>query len=297
VIEWLWDSLLELWAYVHTNYDPWRDTVDILAVTLGIYWLLLLIRGTRAGQILVGLLVLFTANFASETFGLVTLRSILATFMQSAIIIIVILFQHDLRRALARVGRGFFPNVSAQQESQMLEEVVRAAQILAQKRLGALIVLERETGLDDQIEGGQAVDAAVTKELLVSLFVPYAPLHDGAVVIQRGRVALAGAILPLTLKTDLPEGVGTRHRAAVGITEETDAVVVVVSEETRTISLVMGGEMVRDLDAPRLRELLREILGGERRDLLQVGEESAPAEPAPAPAAEPEASSGARTAG
>jgi diadenylate cyclase len=294
VIEWLWQALLEVWDYVHTNYDPVRDTVDIVAVTLGIYWLLLLIRGTRAGQILVGLLVLFTANFASETFGLVTLRSILATFMQSAIIIIVILFQHDLRRALARVGRGFFPSVSAQQESQMLEEVVRAAQTLAQKRLGALIVLERETSLEDQIEGGQAVDAAVTKELIVSLFVPYAPLHDGAVVIQGGRVALAGAILPLTLKTDLPEGVGTRHRAAVGITEETDAVVVVVSEETKAISLVMGGEMVRELDAPRLRELLREILGGERRDLAGVSEESAPALPAAATGSE--STSGARTA-
>ncbi len=295
MIEWLWEALLELWDYVRTNYDPVRDTLDIVAVTLGIYWILLLIRGTRAGQILVGLLVLFTANFASQTFGLVTLRSILETFMQSAIIIIVILFQHDLRRALARVGRGFFPNVSAQQESQMLEEVVRAAQTLAQKRLGALIVLERETSLEDQIEGGQTVDAAVTKELIVSLFVPYAPLHDGAVLIQRGRVALAGAILPLTLKTDLPEGMGTRHRAAVGITEETDAVVVVVSEETKAISLVMGGEMVRELDAPRLRELLREILGGERRDLIGVGEESAPA--SPAALAEPQQTPGARTAG
>ncbi len=295
MIEWLWEALLELWDYVRTNYDPVRDTLDIVAVTLGIYWILLLIRGTRAGQVLVGLLVLFTANFASQTFGLVTLRSILETFMQSAIIIIVILFQHDLRRALARVGRGFFPNVSAQQESQMLEEVVRAAQTLAQKRLGALIVLERETSLEDQIEGGQAVDAAVTKELIVSLFVPYAPLHDGAVLIQRGRVALAGAILPLTLKTDLPEGMGTRHRAAVGITEETDAVVVVVSEETKTISLVMGGEMVRELDAPRLRELLREILGGERRDLAGVGEESAPA--AAAALAEPQQTPGARSTG
>jgi uncharacterized protein (TIGR00159 family) len=183
------------------------------------------------------------------------------------VIIIVILFQHDIRRALARVGRGFFPSVSEQQESQILEEVVRAAQTLAQKRVGALIVLERESALSDQIEAGTAIDAQVSKELLTSVFLPYSPLHDGAAVIQEGRITAVGCILPLTLRTDLPEGVGTRHRAAVGITEETDAVVIVVSEETGTISVVMGGEMLRELDAPRLRVALTEILTGERREL------------------------------
>jgi diadenylate cyclase len=272
MIEWLWDYLLELIDYVRDNYNPISDTVDIAVVTLAIYWLLLLIRGTRAVQVLVGLLVLITASFASETFRLDTLRLILDRFLAWGPLIIIILFQADIRRALARVGRGFFPAVSAQQESQMLEEIVRAGQTLAQKRVGALIVLERETSLDDQIEAGHPIDAAVTRELLTSLFLPYSPLHDGAVVIQRGRIAIAGAILPLTLRSDLPEGVGTRHRAAVGITEETDAVVIVVSEETTSISLVMGGEMVRDLDAPRLREILREILTGERRDLSALAE-------------------------
>ena len=196
-----------------------------------------------------------------------TLRLILAYFVDWAPIIIIVLFQHDIRRALARVGRGFFPAVAAEQESQIVEEVVRAAQVLSQKRVGSLIVLERETGLDDQIEAGTAVDAEVSKELLVSLFLPYSPLHDGAVVIQKARIAYAGAILPLTLKTELPEGVGTRHRAAVGITEETDAVVVVVSEETAGISFVMSGEIVQDLTAPRLREVLSEVLGSDRRDV------------------------------
>jgi uncharacterized protein (TIGR00159 family) len=186
------------------------------------------------------------------------------------VLIIIVLFQHDIRRALARVGRGFFPAVSPQQESQMLEEVVRAAQILSQKRVGALIVLERETSLDDQIEAGSPIDATVSKELLTSLFLPYSPLHDGAVVIQHGRISQAGCILPLTLRSDLPEGVGTRHRAAVGITEETDALVIVVSEETATISVVLAGEMIRDLDAPRLRVVLTEVLSGERRDLRQA---------------------------
>jgi len=155
----------------------------------------------------------------------------------------------------------------------MLEEVVRAAQGLAQRRVGALIVLERETGLEDQIEAGTALDSNVSKDLLISIFVPYSPLHDGAVVIQRGRISHAGCILPLTLRDDLPEGVGTRHRAAVGITEETDAVVIVVSEETASISAVMGGEMVSGLDAARLRVVLRDAMTGARE--LHASDDSA----------------------
>jgi uncharacterized protein (TIGR00159 family) len=176
------------------------------------------------------------------------------------------------------VGRGFFPNVSPQEESQILEEVVRAAQLLAQRRVGALIVLERETALDDQIEIGVRVNGRVSKDLLTSIFLPASPLHDGAVVVQDGFIGSAGCILPLTLRTDLPDGVGTRHRAAVGITEETDAVVVVVSEETGTISVVMGGEMMRGLDGPRLRVVLRDILAGERRQLPHESEVNRPLE-------------------
>jgi diadenylate cyclase len=253
-----------LWAYLSTNFDPFRDTIDILLVALGIYWLMMLMRGTRAVQILVGLIVLVVANVAADLFNLLTMRLILEKLSGPAVIIIVILFQQDIRRALARVGRGFFRSVSDQQESQMLEEVVRAAQGLAQRRVGALIVLERETGLEDQIEAGTALDSNVSKELLISIFVPYSPLHDGAVVIQRGRVSYAGCILPLTLRDDLPEGVGTRHRAAVGITEETDAVVIVVSEETASISVVMSGELTSGLDAARLRVILRDAMSGSR---------------------------------
>lgn len=278
MIETLWSLFNGLIEYVFANFDPVRDLIDVALVTLGIYWLLLLIRGTRAVQILVGLIVLLALSLASEIFQLVTLRQILENFGGSAVIIIVILFQNDIRRALARVGRGFFPSVTAQEASQMLEEVVRAAQTLGQRRIGALMVLERETGLDDQIETGTRIDSAVSKEILIALFLPYSPLHDGAAVLQEGRVAFAGCILPLTLRDDLPEGVGTRHRAAVGITEETDAVVIVVSEETGMISVVMGGEMVQGLDAPRLRVALREILGGERSDLRQLGELTVTAE-------------------
>ena len=263
----IWRFFRELSDFFWSNFDPWRDSIDILLVTAGIYWLLLLIRGTRAIQILVGLVVLIGLSLASELFQFAAVGLILEYFLSSAVLIIIVLFQHDIRRALARVGRGFFPSVSAKEESKVLEEVVRAAQNLSKRRIGGLIVLERETALADQIEGGSLLDAEVSKELLMSLFVPSSPLHDGAVVISEGRIAMAGCILPLTVNTELPEGIGTRHRAAIGITEETDAVVVVVSEETTEISVAMGGEMLRGLDAPQLREVLRDILSGERRHL------------------------------
>jgi uncharacterized protein (TIGR00159 family) len=266
MIEALWAMLVELRDYLAVNFDPIRDTLDIALVAFGIYWLLLLIRGTRALQILVGLIVLMGASAASEIFELVTLRLILEYFLPSAALIIIVLFQHDIRRALARLGGGFFPSVSAEQASQIVEDVVRAAQALAQRRVGALIVFERDTGLLDQIEGGTDLDAEVSKDLLVALFQNPSPLHDGAVVIQRGRIAKAGCILPLTLRSDVPEGLGTRHRAAIGITEETDAVVVVVSEETSWISLVANEEMVRNLDAPRLRAALSRALARDRRE-------------------------------
>jgi uncharacterized protein (TIGR00159 family) len=260
---------IDFWVYVHSNMTI-LDVVDIVLVACVIYWLLMLIRGTRAIQIILGLLLLITASLASQLFQLSTMNWILENFLGSAVLIIIVLFQHDIRRALARVGGGFFPSVSAREESQILEEVVQATKSLSQKRVGALIVLERDNSLDEAVETGMLLDAAVSKEMLVSLFLPYSPLHDGAVIIQKGRVSYAGCILPLTLRSDLPEGLGTRHRAALGITEETDAVVIVVSEETSMISVVMGGEITRGLDAPELRVVLQDILAGERRDLRQV---------------------------
>jgi uncharacterized protein (TIGR00159 family) len=272
VITVLWNFGLDLAEFFNSRFDPYRDTVDILLVTAGIYWLLLLIRGTRAIQILVGLIVLIALSLVSQLFELAALGLILENFLGSAVLIIVILFQNDIRRALARVGRGFFPSFSAEQELQVVEEVVRAAGTLSQRRHGALMVLERDSNLGDLIEAGVPVDAQVSKDLLVSIFQPTSPMHDGAVVVREGRVSSAGCILPLTLRTDLPEGLGTRHRAAVGITEETDALVVVVSEETARISVVLGGEMLRELDAPRLRVVLREVLGGERKELPEASE-------------------------
>lgn len=293
MIEWLWQMLREFGSYLQESYDPVRDTIDIVFVAVALYWLMLLIRGTRAVQIVVGLIVLVAARFVAEVFQLVTMQLILDSFLPYAVIIVVILFQNDIRRGLARVGRGFFPTVAAEQESQVVEEVVRAAQTLSQKRVGALVVLERETSLDDMIETGTRLDSEVSKDLLVSLFLPYSPLHDGAVVIQQGRVGWAGSILPLTLRQDLPEGVGTRHRAAIGITEETDAVVVVVSEETAAISVVLSGDIFQHLDAPRLRDVLTEIMSSDRRELpasLRTGEAQSESE-AEAPATGSPASS------
>jgi uncharacterized protein (TIGR00159 family) len=285
VIEYVFDligaQLAELWNFLAANFDPVRDTLDVVVVAVGIYWLLLLIKGTRAIQILVGLGALIGLRVAADFLDLLTLAWLLDNFLGPAVLIVVILFQADIRRGLGRLGRGFFPRLSERQESQIVEEVVRAAQTLSARRVGALIVLERRTGLDDQVESGTPLDAAVSKDLLVSIFQPSSPLHDGAVLIQQGRVSHAGAILPLTLRADLPEGVGTRHRAAVGITEETDAAVIVVSEETGSISVVMGGEMIRGLDAPRLRVVLRDALARPDEELPD-GEGSA----APAPTAE-----------
>jgi diadenylate cyclase len=268
VIDTLWGLISDQVA----GFDPVRDVIDIALVAFGVYWLLLLIRGTRAIQILIGLLLLLGANLASQAFELTTLQWILDNFLSSAVLIIIVLFQADIRRALARVGRGVFP-VARREETQVAEEVARAAQVLAQRGIGALIVLERETHVADLIEAGTALDAALKRDLLITLFLPSSPLHDGAVVIQGGRIAQAGCILPLTLREDLPEGVGTRHRAAVGITEESDAIAVVVSEETRALSVVAGGVLGHGLDGARLREVLRDLLAGgdaERKRMAEL---------------------------
>jgi len=249
-------QLAELRAFLESNFDPVRDMLDIALVALAIYWVLLLIRGTRAVQVLVGLGFLAMARVIADAAELMTVTFVLDNFLGPAVLIVVILFQNDIRRALARVGRGFSPRFSEREESRVVEEVVRACAELVRRRIGGLVVFERDTRLDDLIEAGSTLDAAVSKDLLVSLFITTSPLHDGAVVISHGRVSHASCILPLTLRTDLPEGVGTRHRAALGITEESDAIAVVVSEETSTISLAQAGELITQLDPARLRVAL-----------------------------------------
>lgn len=244
-----------------------KDALDIAIVAFGIYWLLLLIRGTRAMQMLAGLFILILVLAASQYFQLFTTQWILDKFLGSLLLIIIVIFQHDIRRALTRVGRGvFYPQLGRWEETQMLEEIANTATLCAARRIGALIVLERETGLENFVEMGEPLDAKVSRDLLVSVFMPGSPLHDGAVIIQRGRLIAAGCILPLTMNPDVSREMGTRHRAAMGLTEETDAVVIVVSEQTGFISVVEGGVMRVAEDAATLRRLLLEALA--RRPVL-----------------------------
>ncbi len=269
-----------MWAYLGDIYAGFsmKDAVDILIVALGIYSLLLLIRGTRAFQMLVGLFLIVAVLVISQYFQLFTTQWVLDNFLGSFAILIVVIFQHDIRRALAKVGRGvFFPQMGRGEETQVLEEVVRASQSCATKRIGALIVLERETALENHLEGGRPLDAKVVRDLLLSIFIPGSPLHDGAVLVQRGRIVAAGCLLPLTRNPDVDHELGTRHRAAIGLTEETDAVVVVVSEQTGNVSVVEGGVIEVAADMNALRTLLTDALGRKSKDLAK-GQEEPPQE-------------------
>ncbi len=273
-----------LLAFFAENYHWFWDSIEILLVTALLYGLLILVHSTRATPVLIGILALIGLRLLADFFQFLTLLWILDTFFSWFPVILVILFADDLRRALGRLGRNFLPRLSEHQESKLIGEVVHAAQALAKKQIGALIVLEREAALDDHIESGQAIDAQVSEELLSTLFLPESPLHDGAVLIQHGRITRVGAILPLTLRSDLPVGVGTRHRAAVGIGDLTDAAVVVVSEETGALSAVLGDEFVPGIAADALLETLRDYLarGRAEGDEEEAAPEAAPEAIAPA---------------
>jgi diadenylate cyclase len=256
--------LVDALTYLRTFFDRdplvvLRDVLDIGIVALLLYWTLALIRGTRAMQMAIGLGLVFVVHQVARATGLFTIWTILDTLLTYIVLIIVILFQNDIRRALMRVGRRpFLKSQRTERETRVIEEVIKAAGALAQKRIGALIAFERDAMLDEFIEPGTEVDAAVTKELLYGIFIPSFenPMHDGAVVIREGRVWQAGAFLPITPGPQLDRTLGARHRAALGLSEETDAVVVVVSEERGSISLCFNGNIVRNLDANSLRDAL-----------------------------------------
>ena len=245
------------------------DVFDILVVTYVVYRALLVLRGTRAMQMGTGLGVIFLVYVVSKWAGFVTLFNLLSTLLSSIILIVVVVFQNDIRRGLMRVGsRAFFAGMARQQETRVIDEVVAAATELARHRMGALICFEQDANLDEFVVAqGTTLDAAVQRELLVSLFVPDSlnKLHDGAVVIRNLRIAKGGVFFPMPDTKMLDKSMGSRHRAALGITEETDAVVVVVSEERGTISFCFNGNIVPNLDGASLKQALLGLFGQRAR--------------------------------
>jgi diadenylate cyclase len=239
--------------------------IDIAIIAMIIYRLLLLIRGTRAMQMVLGILMTIGfAFFISQVYPLTTLKWLMDKFYSSIIIIIVILFQEDIRRVLSRMGKKtVFPTQEQASSRQVLDDIARAATALAGKKIGALIIIERNIILSRYVDIGVLIEARISKELLVSIFHPTSPIHDGAVIIQQGRIAAAGCFLPLTRDEDVDPNFGTRHRAAIGISQETDALALAVSEETSTISLMVDGRVSRNLDGKELRRLLKDSLNTE----------------------------------
>jgi diadenylate cyclase len=246
----------------------WIDAVDVLIVAFAVYQLLLMFKGTKALQMILGLVLVYLASRVALRGGLLTVNWVLQNLLGVWFLLIIILFQPELRRALATFGlrSRLLRSFSRHEEAHMIDEIVRASCSLAAKRMGAIIVLERGTKLSDYVDSGVPVEAVLSRRLLETIFYPGSPLHDGAVVIQGGRVAAASCFLPLTLTPDVNEELGTRHRAAIGLTEETDAIAIVVSEETGSVSLVRGGRISQGLDATALRRLLGELLEPPRDD-------------------------------
>lgn len=241
----------------------WQDLLDIAAVSIVLYWILLLIRGTRAIQMVFGLVVLGGGYFLAQVAELSTFEWILENFLGSIVIVIVIIFQDEIRRALALVGTNPLTGSNPGEQKHIIEELIKTATTLSSKRIGALIVIERSIGLKNYIQRGTPIEGTVGKDLLLSIFMPFSPIHDGAVIISGGKIAAAQCFLPLTVNPRLEKVLGTRHRAALGLTEETDAVVIVISEETGRISAACEGKLYSRLEAEELKRMLERLLATE----------------------------------
>lgn len=239
----------------------WQDILDIFIVSFILYKVLSIIKGTRVERILLGILVLLILSLVSKKLNLSTLEFILSSFVNSLILIIIIVFQNDIKRFLYSLGRNpFFRKISYAEETMFYDELTEACIALAKRRLGALIVVEREMTIDELIEPGVPVDASVNAELILSIFQKTSPLHDGAILIREGRITAASCILPLTLREDIDKVLGTRHRAAIGISEVSDAVAIAVSEEYGTISYALKGELIRNVGSDDLKKALKGLL-------------------------------------
>ncbi len=245
------------------SYFGWKDLIEVAIIAYLFYRLLLLLRRTRAMRMVWGLVMLGLIGLFANLAGLSTLDRVLSYVYAYIVIAIIVLFQHEIRRVLTTLGRtAYFRSMRGRGgEIDPIDEIVTAAAGLAANRHGAIIVFEREMSLRQYAEGGIGIDATASYDLLVSIFNPSTPLHDGAVIMRQGRIAAAACFLPLTLNPRLSRELGSRHRASIGITEETDAVTVVVSEETGKISVVVDGHLTRGLDRRELADRLRELLG------------------------------------
>ena len=242
------------------NQLRWQDIVDILLVSIILYRILLIIKGTKAAKMLLGLGVLLVLSFFSKYLELYTLDWMVSSFWGQVVIAVIVLFQPEIRRALAQMGEtSILQSLTSAEELKSLDEIIRATISLANKKVGALIVIERDVSLKDYVEIGTPLDARVSKELLLSIFHPTSPIHDGAIVIRGNRVVAAGCFLPITLEVDVSKSHGTRHRAGLGITEETDAVAIVVSEETGIISVGIDGKFETYSEMGTLRDRLTDL--------------------------------------
>ena len=242
------------------SYVSIVDVIDVAFISYIIYRILLLLRGTRAIYMLVTIMILLLILSLSDFVGLRVTGWVLSNMSGYLFLALIIIFQPELRRALAFIGESKFFERTVSLNSQIVDEVVRTATILANRQLGALIIIQRNTDISHYVTLGQKIDSVVSKDLLLSIFIPYSPLHDGAVLLEGTRLTYAGCILPLTKREDIAQQYGTRHRAAIGITEETDAVAIVVSEERGEISVSVGGKIIPNLDANTLKETLGEII-------------------------------------
>lgn len=250
-----------LWEQLQLLRPGWTDLAEILVVAFLLYRILLVIQRTRAMQILLGVVLLALAYGVAGFLDLILVRTLLEAFFQYGAIAALVVFQPELRAALARLGQSRMIRVFQRLEtSQVADEVVEAVQRLSRSRVGAIIAIEREVGLDEYAETGTSVHARVSAEMIATIFTPYSPLHDGAILIRGDEIRTAGAILPLTQSSVPDRSLGTRHRAALGLSEETDAVVIVVSEESSQLSVALGGRLERDVTPERIREILVGVL-------------------------------------
>lgn len=246
-----------IWEQLRFLRPGWTDVFEILLVAYLLYRILLVVQRTRARQILLGLVLVLVVYGLARLLELILIIELLKFIFQYGAIAALVVFQPELRAALARLGQSRMIRVFQRLEgSRVADEVVEAVQRLSRSRVGAIIAVEQEVGLDEYAETGSAVHARVSAEMIATIFTPYSPLHDGAILIRGDVIETAGAILPLTQSSVPDRSLGTRHRAALGLSEETDAVVIVVSEETSRISVALGGRLERDVEPDRLRQIL-----------------------------------------